>query len=241
MALYQRGRIWYADFYVQGKRVQESIGTANRREAEKFYALRISEVERGEYAKPLKITICEFGQQYLEYAKANKRSWLRDQQIMRHLNVFFENMLLIDVGPLPIERYKLERMQAVAPATVNREIALLKHLFNVAEQWGMYRGRNPVKGVKFLSENNLQFRSLTEEEETRLLRCCSPYLQDLVTFAIHTGLRLGDILNLKWEEVDIGQDALTFLVQKTQRILEVPLNNEAATVMGAWYGIRKCE
>ena len=129
-------------------------------------------------------------------------------------------------------------MQAAAPATVNREIALLKHLFNVAEQWGMYRGRNPVKGVKFLSENNLQFRSLTEEEEARLLQCCSPYLQDLVTFAIHTGLRLGDMLNLKWEEVDIGQDAITFLVQKTQRILEVHLNNEAATVVRAWQANR---
>lgn len=41
----------------------------------------------------------------------------------------------------------------------------------------------------------------------------------------------GDILNLKWEEVDIGQDAITFLVQKTRRILEVPLNNEGATVI----------
>jgi integrase len=142
----------------------------------------------------------------LEYAKANKRSWLRDEQIMRHLNAFFGSTLLTDLGPLPIERNKLERMQAAAPATVNREIALLKHLFNVAEQWGMYRGRNPVKGVKFLSENNLQFRSLTEEGEARLLECCSPYLQDLVTFAIHTGLRLGGMLNLKCEEVDIGQD-----------------------------------
>jgi hypothetical protein len=168
MALYQRGRTWYADFYVQGKRVQESTGTANRREAEKFYALRLAEIERGEYSKPVNITISEFGQQYFDFAKANKRSWLRDEQIMKHLGAFFGNMLLKDVGPLPIERYKLERMQVVAPATVNREIALLKHLFNVAEAWGMHRGRNPVKRVKFLSENNLQFRSLTEEEEIRL-------------------------------------------------------------------------
>jgi integrase len=141
--------------------------------------------------------------------------------------------------PLAIERYKLERMQAVTPATVNREIALLKHLFNLAEQWDVYRGRNPVKRVKFLAENNLQFRSITPEEEARLLPCCSPYLQDLVTFAIHTGLRLGDMLNLKWEEVDIGQDGIRFLVQKTQRILELPLNDEAARVVRAWYGMRK--
>ena len=239
MALYQRGRIWYADVYVHGKRVQESTGTANRREAEKFYALRVSEIERGEYAKPLKITIAEFGRQYLEYAKANKRSWLRDEQIMKHLNDFFGNTLLGEVGSLSIERYKLERMRVVAPATVNREIALLKHLFNLAEQWDLYRGRNPVKRVKFLAEDNLQFRSMICEEEARLLECCSPYLQDLMTFAIHTGLRLGDILNLKWEEVDIGQDGIRFLVQKTQRILELPLNDEAARVVRAGHGMRK--
>jgi integrase len=56
----------------------------------------------------------------------------------------------------------------------------------------------------------------------------------------HTGIRVGDILNLKWEEVDIGQDAVTFLCKKTQRILEVPLNNEAATVVRAWQANRKC-
>ncbi|MBV8551264.1 MAG: hypothetical protein JOY54_08175 [Acidobacteriaceae bacterium] len=184
MALYQRGRIWYADFYAHGKRVQESTGTGNRREAEKFYAWRISEIDRGEYGKPLKITLSEFGRQYLEYAKANKRSWLRDEQIMKHLNGFFGSVLLTDIGPLSIEHYKLDRMQAAAPATVNREIPLLKHLFNMAEQWDIYRGRNPVKRVKFLAENNLQFCSITEEEEARLLKCCSPYLQDLVTFAI---------------------------------------------------------
>lgn len=45
---------------------------------------------------------------------------------------------------------------------------------------------------------------LSEEEESLLLSHCSPYLQDLVTFAMNTGLRLGEILKLKWEEVDLG-------------------------------------
>jgi hypothetical protein len=47
MALYQRGRVWYVDHYVNGERVQESTGTRNKRDAEKIYALRVSEVERG--------------------------------------------------------------------------------------------------------------------------------------------------------------------------------------------------
>jgi hypothetical protein len=57
--------------------VQKSTGTSDRRKAEKFCALRLSEVERGEYGLSAKITLAQFGQQYLDYAKANKRSWLR--------------------------------------------------------------------------------------------------------------------------------------------------------------------
>jgi integrase len=71
-------------------------------------------------------------------------------------------------------------------------------MFNLADHWQLFFGRNSVRGVKFLQEDNLQIRSLSEAEEEKLLQCCSPYLQDLVTFAINTGLRLGEILNLRW-------------------------------------------
>jgi integrase len=243
MGVYRRkpGGVWYANYYANGKRVQESTGTINKREAARFEAARVAEAERGEYAKPVRITLSEFGQQYMDYAKANKRSWLRDSQILKHLNGAFGNRLLPDITALPIERYKLVRLQAVSPATVNRELAGLKRLFNLAEQWGLYRGRNPVKGVRFLDEDNLKLRTLSEEEEGVLLSYCSPYLQDLVTFAIHTGLRLGEILNLKWEEVDLETGILDLRVRKNRRMLEVPLNDKALSVVRGWHGIRKCD
>ncbi len=134
MALYRRGWVWYADFYNGNERVHVSTGTANRREAEKFLALRLSEIERGEYAKPARITLAELGRQYMDYAKAHKRSWDRDEQILRHLNGAFGEMLLPAITVLAIEPYKLDRLQAVSPATVNRELAGLKRLFNLADQ-----------------------------------------------------------------------------------------------------------
>src|SRR5258706_5701240 len=106
MKLYRRGRIWWLTFYDRGKRVQESTGTSSRTKAENSYAVRLSEIARGEYAKPIKTTLNEFGQQYMDYAKANKRSWIRDQQIMGHLNQAFGSMLLTDIAALSIERYK---------------------------------------------------------------------------------------------------------------------------------------
>jgi hypothetical protein len=109
--------------------------------------------------------------------------------MMKHLKAALGSMQLHRIGALDVERYKLQRViESVASATVNREVALLKHLFNVADHWRLFFGRNPAKGVKFLDEDNLRVRTLSEAEEAKLLECCSPsYLQDLVRFAINTG------------------------------------------------------
>ena len=67
-----------------------------------------------------------------------------------------------------------------------------------------------------------------------LLSFCSPYLQDLVIFAINTGLRLGEILNLTWKEVDLESGILTLLVRKSRRMLELPLNKKALSILNGW-------
>lgn len=239
MALCRRGRIWYADYYVGGERVQESTGASNRRDAEKFCAMRVAEVERGACARPLKVSLADFGLRYLDHAKTRKRSWKRDEQMLENLKAFFGPVNIGDISPLRVEQYQQARVREVCPATVNRELALLKHMFNVAERWSLHRSRNPVRLVKFLPEDNLQFQTLSSEEEARLLASCPPYLQDLVLFALNTGLRSGDIFNLKWEEVDLERRALRFLVQKTRRWLEIPLNDVAFKIVHAWSGMRR--
>jgi integrase len=240
MALYQRGRIWYADYYVHGNRVQVTTGTSSKREAEKVFARLRCDIPQWNPGGPVRITFEEFSERYMEHSKLHKRSWLRDEQMLRHLNPFFAGCQLGDLSPLAVERYKRERAKMVSPATVNRELALVKHMFNMATTWGQYSGLNPVRAVRFLPEDNFQFRTLSEDEERKLLACCSPYLQDLVVFAINTGLRLGDMLNLKWEEVDVERSILRRTVQKNRRVLELPLNETAGAVVSAWCGMKKC-
>jgi integrase len=81
----------------------------------------------------------------------------------------------------------------------------------------------------------------SEGEERALLSCSSTYLQDLATFAINTGLRLGEIVNLRWEEVDVETGILTLLVRKNRRMLEVRLNDKPLSVVKGWLGIGKCD
>jgi len=238
MAIYRRGQIWYADYYADGKRVQESTGTANRREAEKFLALRVSEVQRSVFVKPVNTTLPELGERYIEYAKLHKRSWKRDVQMLGNLRSFFGPTKLRDITPLRVEEYQRERIKAVCPATSNREMALLKHMFNMAERWGQHQGTNPVRLVRFLPEDNLRVETLSDEQEQRLLVASPPYLRDMILFAINTGLRTSDIFNLRWTEVDIEQRRLKKIVKKNARPLSLPLNDAAFGIVEGRRGIQ---
>jgi hypothetical protein len=95
--------------------------------------------------RPAKISFGELSKRYMEYAKGNKRSWLRDQQMLKHLTNFFgSERQLSEVVATDIEGYKLHRRKEVSGATVNRELALLKHMLNLAIDWDLFLGSNPV-------------------------------------------------------------------------------------------------
>jgi integrase len=243
VGVFKRGEKYWIDFYDSNKnRVQESSHSSSRRDAEALLALRKSEIIRGIYKRPAKITFGEFGTRYMEYARANKRSWLRDQQMFEHLaNFFGSERQFSEVIAADIEDYKLHRRKQVSGSTVNRELALLKRMFHLAMDWDLYLSSNPVRKVKFFQEMNIGFRILTEEEERKLLEQATPYIQDIVTFDLNTGLRIGEILSLRWEGVDLEKGLLSIFAHKTHKIRTVPLNSDARRVLDAWAMGRKNE
>ena len=243
MGIYKRGGKWCIDFYDQNHtRVQESSHSSRRADAEALLNLRKSEILRGLYKRPVKITVGEFGKRYMEYAKANKRSWLRDEQMLKHLGEFFgTERQLAEITAADIEGYKLRRKAKVSGSTVNRELALLKRMFNLAISWDLYLDLNPFRKVKFFREVNLGLRVVSLEEEEKLLRNAAPYLQDLIRFALNTGLRTGEIFILRWSNVDFEKNILNVFAPKTQKTRGVPINSGARKVLEAWALGRKSE
>jgi uncharacterized protein with gpF-like domain len=130
MAVYRRGGKWWIDYYDRDRnRVQESSYSSKKADADALLALRKSEILRGVYKRPAKISFGEFAQRYMEHAKANKRSWLRDEQMLKQLKPFFgTERQLTEITAADIEGYKLRRKAQVSGSTVNRELALLKRL-----------------------------------------------------------------------------------------------------------------
>jgi integrase len=86
-------------------------------------------------------------------------------------------------------------------------------MLNLAVEWG-YLEKGQVPKIKLFRENNLKERILTAEEEGRLLRSCSEHLRAILVTALNSGMRLGEILNLTWSQIDF--DARTILVTKTK-------------------------
>jgi integrase len=236
MGIYKRGRVYWIDYSNQNrKRIQESSHSTNKRDAEQLLALRKSDVIRGIHKCPVRITLGQFGERYMVHAKVNKRSWLRDEQMLENLKKFLgTDKQLTEITPVEIEGYKLNRRAVVSGSTVNRELALLKRMFNLAINWDLFLNLNPVRRVKFFREFNIRSRVLNAEEEGKLLLNAAPFMQDLIRFALNTGLRTGEIFSLQWPAVDWEKSILNVFAPKTGKTRTVPINSDARKVLESW-------
>jgi integrase len=122
-----------------------------------------------------------------------------------------------------------------APVRANRELAVLKTLFNRCRDWGLYEGENPVSKVKFRREPRQRLRFLEPEEEARLLAAAKEPLRSLILLGLHTGLRVrAEALQLRWEDVDMHRGLLTVQAAyaKNGRMRSIPLNSVVRTALG---------
>ena len=146
------------------------------------------------------------------------------------------------ITPALIEDVKLRRAQEVAHATVDKDLAVLKALFN----WCMARNlaaSNPVCRVKFFNEDNSRLRYLTEDEYSRLLKAAktidtSPFLAEKIILSVHTGLRRGSLFHLRWDQVDFLKRVLRIQRAKSGRPHALPLNATVLTTLQALYNQR---
>lgn len=233
MAVFKKGKNWFIDYYMQGRRKRECIGPSKElaETVLKKRKVQIAENKFLDVKKEKKIRFREMARLYLEsYSKPNKRSWSRDELSIKHLNVFFGNKYLHEITALDIENYKLERKQKVSPATVNRELACLKHMYAKAIEWEK-ADNSPASKVRKFREANQRVRYLEEEEIERLYETCSEHLKPIVAVALNTGMRKGEILNLKWPDVNLRTRVICILNSKNDEKREIPINEDLTRIL----------
>jgi len=200
----------------EGKKIWEKVGwigegyTANL--ASQFRAKRIMSMRHGEELPKQKQKAPYFkdvAAKYLEWAAHNKTREGRDDESRYRLSLapVFDDKRLNEISSFDLERLKNDlTKKGYAPGSVKHCLMLFRQMFNKATQWGMYKGDNPIKGVKLPVLQNQRERFLTHDEADKLLNelinISSGQLHDMALLSLHCGLRAGEIFNLKGQDLD---------------------------------------
>jgi integrase len=190
-----------------------------------------------------------FGEACARYlkAKARKRSLKEDQRIAKHLRAELgEQTPLVEITASRVSQYKakllaIQRSRRGGPlsaASVNRPLALLRHLLPLAHE---EREVLPaVPRIKLEKEPQGRIRWLEPDEEHRLLAACAQSqntsLLAIVTVALETGLRKGELLGLTWDRVDLSRGVIRLEVTKSGRRREVPMRQAVYDVLAGLPG-----
>jgi integrase len=235
-ALYLRGTTWWLDFKHNGTRHALRLGrNISRSVAKELASVKRGAILKGEESigKKRKDTSFEKAKEaFLDWTKTNKRP--RTQRVYRQalerLTVSFSKKTLRQISSFDVERHKRDRAAHGARIQANREVALLKNLFNKAKAWGLYEGENAAMRVKFLEEPKRRLRYLEPSEEVKLLEVASEPLRSLIIIGTNTGIRIGaEALTLKWPDVDLTRGILTVQAaySKNGQTRNIPLNSRA--------------
>lgn len=229
MALYRRGDEWWYHFWYRGTHIQERTHTTNKHEARAIEAAHRTKLTTRnptateERPNPL---FEEFAIPYLEYSKANKASHgVEFYYVTRTLVPYFGRMHLDQIGALEGERYKQKRLKdGLKKSSINREIGLLKSMLSIAVEWELTNENGPKRTKLFKLDDPSCDRVLSYEEESKLLAACdeselrfrAPHLRTVILIALYTGLRRGEILRLRWLDIDFQKRVLTVQKSKTK-------------------------
>ncbi len=226
--LYKRGKTYWMAYSINGKMRFESTGVTTRREAEYILGCRRKEIKEGNIPEIKQVKNHKFAELAHDYSKwAERQRVYKTKKIwIRQLVEVFGNLNVKDLDTKTIEQWQSKRLKYNKPATVNRVLACLKHMVNKGVQWEMASEETlkKVRNVKLLEENNERLRFLTVEECQNLIGCCSNHLSPIVTVALHTGMRRGEILGLKWEQVDLNHGFILLDTTKNGERREIPID-----------------
>jgi integrase len=213
---------WEVDIRVvfpDGSRLRERVkspvtsksGTeswARKREAELF--AQGSREEKRE--TPPSPTVEAFAKEFLTYSKTNNKPstvHAKEWMLRVHLLPFFGSMRLDEIGPADVEKYKAKKLEeGQSKKSINNHLTALRKLLNLAVEWERLERAPKVRGFALKVQPVEEDEFLTFEEAERLLQAAEPEWASMLATALTTGLRVGELLALRWSDVDLVAEQL---------------------------------
>ena len=242
MSIFKRGRVYWFHFTWNGQHVQQSTKQKNANVARTIEAAFRTSLAKGDVGIVERKNIPTFKNALADFLKwsetahqAHSATFRRYRVSAAALRRHIADIRLDKITSGDVEAFKtLRRGQVSArtgrqikPATVNRELACLKAMFNHVLKADLPI-RNPVSKVKFCEENNEQTRTLSYAEQQLYLAKATPTLADVATLMLETGMRPEEVYRIRRSNVHLREHYLMNPFGKTK----------AAKTPGASYGSR---
>ncbi len=235
--IYKRGDIYWIRYAgLDGRVIRESSKSTKFKDAQDLLIARKQAIREGKQPETKKIgnhNFKELAEQYQKFSE-RQRCYRSKIYLIRQLTEAFGQIPLRRFNPMLLEQYQTERIKkGKKPATVNRLLATVKHMFTKAVEWEMVEEETlkRVRKVRFLEENNRRLRYLTKDECQILIRACDQHLRPIVITALNSGMRKAEILNLKWDNVDLNHGFILLDQTKNGERREIPINATVREVL----------
>jgi integrase len=233
---YVESNVWWIKYYRHGKASRESSKFTLETKAKNLLKLREGQVVENRFPG-LKVEKVKFEELELDllndYRVNKKRSIDRLERSLKHLDTFFENTRAVDITTDKIKIYILQRQEEEAEnGTINRELAALKRMFNLAREMTPPKVNN-VPYVPHLEENSPRQGYFEHPQYLALRKALPVYLKPVVSMAYHTGMRKEEILGLQWDQVDLmeGKIILRPIDTKNKQARNIYMEGELLEVI----------
>lgn len=259
MSIKLRYGVWHCDFVSpSGKRIRRSLETSDKRQAQELHDQLKAEAWRveklGDYPS---VTFDDACLRWLQ-EKEHKKSLDDDKTKIEYFLGFFSGKLLSSITETDIlkatsgminrkhkEVWEIKAASAnkkgtkiasykpkpATQATKDRYLAFLRSLFRAAVNDWKWIGKSPT--IKVRQKKEIRVRWLTKEEATTLIQCMPDVMKPVVMFALATGLRRSNILNLEWTQIDLQRKVAWIHPEDTKggKAIGVALNETACRVL----------
>ena len=186
-------------------------------------------IKKGEYSPKVSITVGEMLDKYkLVCLASHKGAEVSEQYRIKLLKDYFGAIPLCDLTPAHLAKFRDDRLKLVQPQTVKRDLSVLSSAINTAIiEWNIPLKMNPVSKIRWKQTDQPRDRRFEDREESLLLNHATPFMARMITVAVETAVRRGELLRIKRSHINFSKQTLEIGLTKTGKPRTIPLSSRA--------------
>jgi integrase len=174
-------------------------------------------------------TVGELLKRYINEVVPTHKGHQAERYRLKQLNQHFSSLKLTELTSQEVARYRDIRLKTISPASLKRELTILSRVLTVASNdWGISVPVNPAKMITLPKSDKARTRRLEAGEEEKLLQGTNDKLIRAIVLALETGMRRGEIFNIKKSHIDFNKSVLLIPSTKIDQPRTIPLSSRAS-------------